>query len=236
MTLHVHNNKRGDQAGVTLLLAVLMLAAITTIVFGIAAFTINEIRSSAEVSRSAPSITGAQAVAEENLFVGVRGIGALPECDNPDRQVLANKVTVSSCASYYEKNPYSLSLSADQRADLYMVNPSDQQSDPGYTEVAVSLNTANGEGRLYFCSMETENCVAGPHLQTAVLNQVFGYVWSSGSLDASAKYQIAIVNVSSQGNYTVVSAPYGLPSGYTTIENTGTHQGTTRKLRTTFPQ
>ena len=238
MTFHVRNNikNRRDQAGVTLLLAVLMLGAITTIVFGIAAFTLNEIRSSAEVSRSAPSITGAQAVAEENLFMGIRGIGTLPDCQNPDRQVLVNKVVVSSCASYYEVNPYSLTMSADQRVDFYMVNPSDQELPPGYTELAVSMNNADGEGRVYFCELQIADCVAGPHISTAVLNEVFGYTWSSGPLDPSTEYQLAMVNIFDATPYTIVSAPNGLPSGFTTIENTGTHQGTTRKLRTTFPQ
>ncbi len=57
-----------SQDGVTLLLAVLILAAITAIAFSLAAIITIEIRSSGDVLRTEPALYAVQAVTEEALF------------------------------------------------------------------------------------------------------------------------------------------------------------------------
>jgi hypothetical protein len=234
--LHLKSNME-RQAGVTLLLAVLVLGAITTIVFGIAAVTVNEVRTSADVSKSAPSITGAEAIAEEYMFKGVRGLGALAGCDSPEERILtSNKVKVSSCASYYQDNPYSFTLNSNEQVDIYLINPADQSANPGYTDIAVFLDSFDGVAELYLCDLQVSNCAAGPYVASATLDSVSGFAWAYGSLEPDEKYQLVIINTGDAANFRVASSPNGVPSGFTTIENTGTNQGTTRKLRTVVPQ
>ncbi len=70
----VHPHSR--QAGVTLLLAVMVLAAILAISFSLATILFVEVRSSGDVYRSEPAIYAAQAVTEESFFQSRRGIAA----------------------------------------------------------------------------------------------------------------------------------------------------------------
>ncbi len=70
--LHPHSR----QAGVTLLLAVMVLAAILAISFSLATILFVEVRSSGDVYRSEPAIYAAQAVTEESFFQSRRGIAA----------------------------------------------------------------------------------------------------------------------------------------------------------------
>ncbi len=62
------------QAGITLLLSILILAAITAIAFSLAAITVIELRSSGDVLRTEPALYGAQAVTEEAFFQYKRGV------------------------------------------------------------------------------------------------------------------------------------------------------------------
>lgn len=67
-------NSKQSQAGVTLLLAILILAAITAIAFSLAAITTIELRSSGDVLRTEPALYGAQAVTEEAFFKYSRAV------------------------------------------------------------------------------------------------------------------------------------------------------------------
>jgi hypothetical protein len=68
------SNGINQQAGVTLLLAVLVLAAITAIAFSLAAIITVEIRSSGDVLRTEPALYAVQGVAEEAFFKYTRSV------------------------------------------------------------------------------------------------------------------------------------------------------------------
>jgi len=69
--------KSGKQAGVTLLLALLVLSAVMAIAFSLAAILLAEVRVSGDLLRTEPAIYGANAVTEEALFAVRRGY---PRC------------------------------------------------------------------------------------------------------------------------------------------------------------
>ncbi|HEX3099353.1 MAG TPA: hypothetical protein VHQ41_00065 [Patescibacteria group bacterium] len=62
------NSQTDSQAGVTLMLAVLVLAAITAVAFSLATIVFIEIRSAGDSSRTEPALYGTFGVTEEALF------------------------------------------------------------------------------------------------------------------------------------------------------------------------
>ncbi len=230
------NNSFGSERGVTLLLALLIMAAISTIVFAAASVAVNEIRTSADVTKSEPSITGAQAVAEDYLYAGVRGTGTLASCSNPATSSYAGGVTVSACASLYQDNPYSFNLTAKDTKYFYLYDPNNPGNGGGYTSVRITM-TDGDSALVYMCDYTVADCVAGPHISSASLNVSVGATtWNSPALDPNTRYQILVVNGNANGNFYTQSSPQGLPAGITSIETTGSSQGVTRKLRTELPQ
>lgn len=231
---HKLNMKGKSEEGVTLLLAILVLSAITAIVFSIAAIAINEIKTSSDLTRTEPVLSAAEAVAEDSLFKLVRGLGSVSGCISPSSTTIAG-VTVTTCASYYLDNPYSFNLAADAERDFYLYNPTDQTQPPGYTQVSVQI-TSGSTGTVYFCAASVANCIATPDA-TQTISVAGPTTWTSSALTTTQQYQLMIVNGSGGiSGYTVTSTPNGLPAGTTTIQDSGKNQGVTRKLQITVPQ
>jgi Tfp pilus assembly protein PilX len=225
---------REDQKGITLLLSILILAAITAIVFSVASVTLNEIRTSADLIKTEPVIQASQALAEDGLFQTVRGYSSLADCSAASTTIL-NGVTVSTCASYYYTSPYSFNLSQNARRDFYLYNPTDQSANPGYTSTSVTI-TAGSTGTIYFCPLATQDCVATPSA-TQVVNTAGPTTWNSGGLDPAQSYQLIVINgAGSAATYSIRTTPIGLSAGATTMINQGSKQGVTRKLQTVVPQ
>jgi hypothetical protein len=72
--LYPDSDRQHNQAGVTLLLAILVLAAITAIAFSLAAIVTIEIRSSGDVLRTEPALYAVQGVTEEAFFKYTRSV------------------------------------------------------------------------------------------------------------------------------------------------------------------
>ncbi|MEK7652213.1 MAG: hypothetical protein AAB351_03395 [Patescibacteria group bacterium] len=232
--VHKLNNRTSNQDGVTLLLAILVLSAITAIVFSIAAIAVNEIKTSSDLTRTEPVLTAAEAVAEDSLFKLVRGLGTVSGCASPSSTIIAG-VTVTTCASYYLSNPYTFSLPADGERDFYLYNPTDQTQPPGYTQVSVQI-TSGSTGTIYFCTSNVANCISTPDA-TQTISTAGPTTWTSSPLTATQQYQLMVVNgLGGTSSYSVTSVPNGLPAGTTTIQDSGNKQGVTRKLEITVPQ
>ncbi|MDB4939861.1 MAG: hypothetical protein JWO40_286 [Candidatus Doudnabacteria bacterium] len=229
-------NNRNDQKGVTLLLSILILSAITAIVFSVAAIALNEVRTSADLAKTEPIIKADEAMAEDGLFNTVRGYSTLPACSASQTQgTVFNGVTVSSCASYYFNSPYAFVMTPSARRDFYLYNPTNQGANPGYTSASITI-VAGSTGTVYFCPFAVANCVVTPtSSQTLDVNGTT--TWNSPVLDPTIEYQIIVINgVGSTSSYSFTTAPNGLPAGTTTIINQGAKQGVTRKLQVTVPQ
>lgn len=217
-----------------MLLSILILSAMSAIVFSVGAISLNEIRSSADLTKTEPVIQANEALAEDGLFKTLRGYSSLANCSSAST-VAVNGVNVSTCASYYFSSPYSFNMAASARRDFYMYNPLDQTANPGYTSLSVKI-IAGSTGTVYFCPFVVADCVSTP-TSTQTLSVSGLTTWNSGATDPTQKYQLIIVNgAGSAATYSITSAPNGMPAGTTTIINQGTKQGVTRKLQIQVPQ
>jgi hypothetical protein len=79
--MNFHSNKNRE-AGVTLLLAVILVSAIALITSTIAAFVIQEIRSSRSSALTEPAIIAAESAGEQGLYEIKQG-GVIQNCDSP---------------------------------------------------------------------------------------------------------------------------------------------------------
>lgn len=226
-----------NQRGVTLLLALLVMAALTAIVFSAAAIIYNEVKTSGDLTKTEPIITADEAVAEDSLFKLARGFSTLASCLSPSSSTVGS-VTVTTCGDYYEVNPYLLNLAINARRDFYLYNPANQSASPGYTSVSIQMNSGF-QGTVYLCNWTDTDCPtsASPIDVKTIASAGPTTTWNSPVLNPSNLYILTVVNSAvNSGTYTVTSAPIGLPAGTTTIQEVGTQNGLTRKLRVSVPQ
>ena len=91
--LNNHNSKI-NQAGVSLMLSVLVLAAITAVSFSLATIIFVELRSSGDVLRSEPAVYGTLGVTEEALFQYKRFVN-----EREDSGTSLSTLDVATCTS-----------------------------------------------------------------------------------------------------------------------------------------
>ena len=232
----VKNHLKSGERGVTLLLAVLILAAITAIVFTAAAIAVNQVRVGGDLIKSEPAITAAEAGTEDLLYYAVRGVGSYStNCAAPTVSTILS-ITVNSCLNPYLADPYQFSLASNGEKDFYLYNAVTQGGAPGYTNISVTL-TSGISATVDICSWTSTTCIGSPDVAT--LNLSTGQT-QSAVLNASASigYQVIFLNnVGSTGDtFTVTTTPNGMPSGTATLEVTGANNGVTRKIQTILPQ
>src|ERR1700690_2549252 len=98
MTSLTRNKKFKNQEGVTLLLTILVLVAISALTFSFASIAFNEVKTSGGISDSEPAITGAEAVTEDLLYKSVRGF--ISTCGTTETDTLSSSgVTVNAISS-----------------------------------------------------------------------------------------------------------------------------------------
>lgn len=241
-----------SQSGITLLLTILILAALSTIVFGLAAVTINEVRTSAGTTISEPVITADEAVNEDAMYALVRGSskGSVSgNCGSPST-FLVNGVSVAACTAVYSPSPYTFNVGANVNKNFLFFNPSDWQgtscaggsgtSCPGYTSITVHENSGPSTN-VYLCNWATVGCDPANDYGSTSLSS--GGTWTSGALSGASQYQLVVDNSGggSAGNFTMsttttTSPAYGPPSGTNNVTVSGTESGITRKIQSTAPQ
>lgn len=228
-------NWRKDQRGVTLLLAILVLSAVTAIVFSVAAIAVNETRVSGDLLKTDPAITAAEAGTEDLLYYAVRGVGSYSsDCSAPSTSTL-NGVTLSLCANPYLSNPVQITIPPNSEKDLFLYNPLVQGGAPGYTNLALTLVSGvvvTGD----LCSWTSQNCKTAPDIVSGTVT-----TGNTGSIALNPNqpngYQLILVNTNTTSDVVnIVTAPTGLPSGTVTLEATGSNNGVTRKIQTILPQ
>jgi len=227
--------KKSDQRGVTLLLAILVLSAVTAVVFTVAALALNETRTSGDLIKSEPAITAAEAGTEDVLYYAVRGLGGYStNCTTPTTTTV-NAVTLSYCLNPYLVDPYQFTVNANTQKNFFLYNATSQGAAPGYTNVSVTLNSGIS-GTVYICSWTNQNCSGSPDVAT--LTPTTGQTQNSAlNPNQSIGYQIIFSNTNITNDvFTVTTTPNGMPSGTATIEVTGSNNGVTRKIQTILPQ
>jgi hypothetical protein len=227
---------RENEKGVTLLLSILVLSAITAIVFSIAAIAANEVRTSNDLVKSEPAITAAEAGAEDLLYYSVRGVGAYStDCSAPSTTTL-NGLTLSYCSNPYFADPYDFTLAGPSgEKDFYLYNPITPGAAPGYSNISVTL--ASGSSAVVnICSWTAANCASSADVASLSLTtgQTLSQALSPGVANG---YQLVFLNSNSTSDeFIVTTTPTGMPSGTATIQTTGSNYGVTRKLQTILPQ
>jgi len=225
-----------SQRGVTLLLALMILAAVSAVVFSISVIALNEVKTSADEINSEPAITGAEALAEDMLYTNIRGLAT--SCSgNPQSATLPESgVATTFENSYYYPGTYNVSVPANSNLPLYLYNPCSPGATPYYTSVTVQLGS--GSGSVSVCTWNNSNCQASP--------DVDGYQLSAGNssttdLSDMIQYQIILSNTSNSSESFGLtttsdnSAVTGIPAPNITIITTGSLGGVTRKLQTLLP-
>jgi len=237
-------NKIRSEKGVTLLLTLMILAAVSAIVFSISVIALNEVKTSADEINSEPAITGAEGMAEQMLYDNIRGLNT--SCTGtPQNETLSSSgVTTSFVNSYYYPGTYITTVAANSSQSLYLYDPCLPGAAPNYTSLSVQMG-ATGNGNVAVCSWNFANCQASP--------DVSGYSLSAGQtttdvaggptpLISTDQYQIILTNTTgapeSFGLTTTSTSPgviTGVPAPIVTIITTGSLGGVTRKLQTLLP-
>lgn len=114
------------QAGVTLLLSVLILSGIMLISITVGFFAIAELRSSRSVVLSEPAISAAESAAEQGLWKLKRSISTIASCPALDTSNLANNASSDTCKSY---GAATLEIKGGTPFQFFLYNPDDINGD-----------------------------------------------------------------------------------------------------------
>jgi hypothetical protein len=234
------NRDPKSQAGVTLLLALMIMAALIAIVFSISSITINELNNANTEINSEPAIAGAEAGAETLLYQDNRGSISCSASPSTYKLQTSNVYVVSS-NTLYNINPYtfSLGISPSNEMDFDLYNPCDPNGAPGYTSISIiptSIDSTIPSSTLYICSWSVSPCSPSTY---DIYHVSFNTAMTYNSLDANTKYQIVLLNNdTSQVSYSVSTTPsnIGIPASQIVILTTGTNNGVSRKLQTILPK
>jgi len=114
-----------SERGVTLLLATLVMAGMTLTILAIAAFTIQEIRSSRAVTLTEPAISAAESAGEQGLWA-IKRDTALPICPLANAQNMGANTWATTCKSY---GSATVDIEAGVPFVFFLYNPTDINGD-----------------------------------------------------------------------------------------------------------
>lgn len=134
------------EAGVTLLLSILVLSGIALASASVGYFAIQEIRSSRAVNLTEPAITAAESGAERGIWV-LNTAQTLVNCQTSISSTLLSNGTVSeSCKSY---RVVRFSLQASTTKNVYLWNPDDINGDISLLNYPYTSFVATNKGAAF---------------------------------------------------------------------------------------
>lgn len=135
--LRVTSYKSDDkQAGVTLVVAIVMLASVTFISFSISSIVIREIGSARLILKTEPAISAANAGGEVGLYQLLRETGVISPSGNLGQSSVSYQVTTK----LYD-NPYVFSIPAGGQADIALYDPTNfNNTAADYGSVTITNN------------------------------------------------------------------------------------------------
>jgi hypothetical protein len=227
--------KYNRQAGVSLMLAVLVLAAITAIAFSLAAIILVEIRTSGDVTRTEPALYANLGVTEEAFFQYKRNIPTtslnVPGCTSSST---ANICTINNVTL---NNPAPAIRSADNvpKVDVVYANTKNtyQMYDVSnfnkqYSKVTVDFLQNGSTGNLAITIRKTENDANGtvtyplcsPNTTPCSTTLTSGApAFSFSSFDITGQYDLILENMNTaNGDNIVVSIKTYDPSNSTVLK------------------
>ena len=151
-----------SQAGVTLLLAILVLSSVMAISFSLAAILFTETRSSADLIRTEPAYYGANGVAEDALFKVKRKTclpGACTYTTNFSNNVVQPTVPVQTSTTtpiYQVKVPANSIFSSASRYSMYDASSGSLTAGSNYTKITLTyLDTGTADTlNIWLCEFD----------------------------------------------------------------------------------
>ena len=117
-------NPKSPEAGVTLLLSVLIMSALTLIALAIGGFAIQQLRSSRAVIVTEPTIVAAESGAEKGLWA-IKRTSSLPLCPAVNSQSI-NNVLLNYCESF---SAATFNIKGGAPFEFFLYNPNDINGD-----------------------------------------------------------------------------------------------------------
>lgn len=224
------------QFGVTLILAVVILASVSVISFSLGGLVLREISSSRQLAQSEPVIISAEAGGESALFFRIRKLSAYSQiCPAASQQTLSSGAQFAVCSDLYD-NPYIFATSFD-KVEVVVLDKPEDPGNPAADYGSVTITATSGTAVLLKAEAFDLNSPSAPPL-TATIG-----VPGSGtlSLDPAKSYALFLYPCGSppcssgnvSGSITGTASdgsPKGIPSKSPTIESTGSRGELIRKL------
>ena len=219
----------GNQAGVTLLLSVLLLSAITTIAFSLAAVSFAEIATSDDLARTEPIFYHSLGIAEEATYGMKRGEPTMrarlgSECSTSFTNFVVEASAITSKTKLCNLSPdttIEVAVAQNTAATavrVYSYDPANGGGGAsGYTTLRFKKTTNNGGTvRLYMCRL-SEECsdltdAGAPITGWNYAARILDYNDSVSAPDPSQPYEIVLTNTTGPKEYIeITTAPKGLP-------------------------
>lgn len=241
-------NRKKNSAGITMLLAIFVLAASSIISFSLGTLVIREIMASRQQSKSESVISSAEGGAETALFFQQRGLtttGNVSVCPNTlhqDMPAFSGTISYDVCSNLYD-NPYIFTSSFDN-VDVVLLNnpldPANLAASAGYENLHFSITSGDALG-VQADVFDLNDPAFDP---SAPFRSVSGSVPGSFSitgLDPNKSYVIFVYPClgtppsctfgSVNGYVTANGGSKGIPTKNPSVDSTGKSESLIRKLR-----
>lgn len=248
------------QSGVTLLLSLLILSAITAISFSLATILFVEIRSSGDLSRTEPALYAANGITEEALYNVKRSTGVTTYSSSVGSVSTTNSSSSFHDAVQRDKILTTSNTFAGTRNRYAFYDPTNPYSAGGYSRVKVTFLNTNSGGTLniYLCQFDPLDSSATCSDVGNTTYMIFrdtnpaplsaGGVWDSltdcgCTLDPTKQQELVLYQTGATSDMYVQIETYdgsgiakGLPYfGETAVDVVAAGTGVTRKIRTIIP-
>lgn len=234
--------KLKDQSGVSLLMAILVLASITAISFSLATIVLTEIKSSSDIIRSERALYASYAVTEEALLRYSRNVtyGYLLGADE------INGVFVEAEDTQTNPMPLIDVIDPGTPRQYNLIDSADPYGAGGYGSVRVQY-TGNDLEPLSILLYQINPLTGERTLKSGTdpLDPLTenGTEWADLSLNTTMQYDLQLFHDGSSSAITVTVYTYdgsggdkGIPSfGLTFVDITASYLGLTRKYQTQIP-
>jgi hypothetical protein len=225
-------NKSDSQAGVTLLLAVMIMSGITLITITVGFFAVQEIRASRASYLSEPAIIAAETAGEQGIWNIKRELTSLSQCSTApitSSTQLGNGSGYNACRRY---GTVTIDLEAGTPFSFYLYNPNDREGDfdlDAYPFRKLRVTYVSGSQNIYVAASRlTGTSIGSVSVNSALVSQDINISPVATNTEGRVKVTLtspgdAVVEVTSFSD-TAGTTEIGLPD-YPTIQATGCQAG-----------
>ena len=205
-----------NEAGVTLLLAVLILASLTLSALAIAGFAVQEIRASRAVALAEPAISAAETAGEQGLWAIKRNSSLINCTAGLLSQNLGTNTVVSSCKSY---GTATFALQANTPFVFYLYDPNNINGDIDLSGFPYSWLSVNHRAGGFQVAINITR-ITGEFVASAAVNPSANQTVNIPAVSTGSEGRMKVV-LTSTGNATVdVNTNQGMPD-FPTVDAIG---------------